>query len=117
MRGVNWDLGIISPPSEIFSKDVNLQVATSQPFVVNPSNPPPPPVINWDLGINKATTEIQQKDRCFIVQATSFTVNPRNPVPPSRNYDLGLNQLTVRGWLWGRRPAVGLQFPRGVYNY
>ena len=29
---------------------------------------------------------------------------------------LGITQKAVRGWIFGRRPASGLQYPRGIYN-
>ena len=28
----------------------------------------------------------------------------------------GITQKTVRGWIFGRRPGSGLQYPRGIYN-
>jgi len=28
----------------------------------------------------------------------------------------GITQKAVRGWLIGRRPGSGLQYPRGIYN-
>ena len=29
---------------------------------------------------------------------------------------IGITQKTVRGWIFGRRPGSGLQYPRGIYN-
>ena len=29
---------------------------------------------------------------------------------------IGVTQKAVRGWLIGRRPGSGLQYPRGIYN-
>lgn len=36
--------------------------------------------------------------------------------PYTKNYDFVTNDPTERGWLRGRRPFRGQQFPRGIYN-
>jgi len=52
-------------------------------------------------------------------QALLFTVNPSNvtvSINNANSSDIGINQSTRRGFLTGRRPLIGQQYPRGVYN-
>lgn len=113
----NWNLGIISPTTNFTNETVAFSVATSAPYVINPSNPTPPIVVNWNIGIISPTAYAVSQSTAYQPAALNFTINPSNPVPPQANYGLGIDKPTARGWLWGRRPVTGLQFPRGVYNY
>ena len=52
-------------------------------------------------------------------QALLFTVTPSNitvSINNANSSDIGINKSTRRGFLTGRRPLTGQQYPRGVYN-
>jgi hypothetical protein len=113
----NWNLGIVSPTSSFENESVNLLVATTALYIINPSNPVPPIIVNWNLGIISSTAYAVNQSVALKGIATNYVIAPSNPVPPFEDYTLGIDKPTYRGWLWGRRPVTGLQFPRGVYNY
>lgn len=73
---------------------------------------------NYDFNLTDPTTFMKDEAATFQVAFDApFTVDASNPTPPQQNFDFNLITDTYRGWLYGRRPATGSMYPRGVYNY
>ena len=47
--------------------------------------------------------------------ATEVSYTVQFQLPVASHYDISINE-TRPGWLTGRRPFTGQQFPRGIYN-
>ena len=46
----------------------------------------------------------------------SSSVRANSPTDVVQNYNIGVLDHSIRGFLQGRRPAYNLKFPRGYYN-
>lgn len=73
---------------------------------------------DFNMNLNQPTTFMKVEAVALIPAFSApFVINPSNPTPPLQNFDMDLITNTYRGWLYGRRPATGSMYPRGVYNY
>jgi hypothetical protein len=73
--------------------------------------------VNWNFDIISPTTALGDPATWAVVATIApVVIKPSNPVPPQQDFAVNVNKPTTRGWLQGRRPYAGLQYPRGVFN-
>ena len=67
-------------------------------------------------GVNILYEEMSPIDESNV--RTNFTsiIRRINPVAVLEGFTMNKLSSSVRGWLTGRRPATGQQYPRGYYN-
>ncbi len=67
-------------------------------------------------GVNIAYEEMSLIDEDNVKTNFTSIVRRINPVAVLEGFTMNDLSSSVRGWLTGRRPATGQQYPRGYYN-
>lgn len=72
---------------------------------------------NFNVGSSTAQNHSDVSKVNLFTSVASFTVDHshRGKRDLTSYYSISLTE-TIPGWLTGRRPSIGQQFPRGVYN-